>query len=237
MNDYKSLAKTYAKAQIKETGYLAFRDLPRIILDNCNGFPPSHVLDFGCGAGRSTRFLRSLGCKNLVGIDKSSDMLKCAKESDDTDIEYLEVIDNSIPFGDQYFNYAVSTFVMLEIATINELTKILSEILRILKPGGFYTFLTNSEYLYSRNWLSNSTNYSKDKKFYNGEKVQIYSKNIGKVLYDYYWDHNTYLSILRNTGFIIKDTEFPLGNSEDPYIWLDESIHPPFAIYTGQKPY
>lgn len=237
MNDYKSLAKTYAKAQIKETGYLAFRDLPKIILSNCNYTPPSDVLDFGCGAGRSTRFLKSMGCKHVVGVDKSLEMLTCAKEFNDTDIEYLKILDNVIPFDAQSFNYAISTFVMLEIPTLYELLKISKEIMRVLKPGGFYTFLTNSEYLYSKNWLSNSTTYSKDKKFYNGEKVEIYSKNIGKVLYDYYWDNDTYLSILRHAGFIIKNTEFPLGNSEDPYTWLDESTYPPFAIYTGQRPF
>lgn len=86
-NNYKILAKTYAKAQIKETGYLAFRDIPETILNNCNNMPPTSVLDFGCGAGRSTRFLKSFGCTNLVGVDKSIEMLNCAKEFNDKDIK------------------------------------------------------------------------------------------------------------------------------------------------------
>ena len=95
--------------------------------------------------------------------------------------------------------------------------------------------MTNSEYLYSKSWLSNSTTYPSDKVFYNGERVKIFSKNIGKELYDYYWDHTTYLNVMKKAGFICKKTKFPLGNAKDPYVWLDESVFPPFALYTGQK--
>lgn len=61
------------------TYYLAYRDLPAII----SQYVAQHVsgreaLDFGCGAGRSTRFLKKLGF-NAVGIDISSSMIQVAK--------------------------------------------------------------------------------------------------------------------------------------------------------------
>ncbi len=58
-------AASYAKLDFPGTYYLAFRDLPTII-----GSVPSGAtaLDFGCGAGRSTRFLRRLGF-DVVGMD------------------------------------------------------------------------------------------------------------------------------------------------------------------------
>ncbi len=40
----------------------------------------SKILDFGCGTGRSTRFLKQLGFV-VTGIDISADMLEVAKKN------------------------------------------------------------------------------------------------------------------------------------------------------------
>ena len=71
-------ADAYSRLDFPGTYYLAFRDLPAII-----GAAPSEgtALDFGCGAGRSTRFLRGLGFK-VVGIDIAEHMLARARTAD-----------------------------------------------------------------------------------------------------------------------------------------------------------
>ena len=51
-------AETYAKLEFPGTYYLAYRDLPGIIFDHVKG---RKALDFGCGTGRSTRFLQKIG--------------------------------------------------------------------------------------------------------------------------------------------------------------------------------
>jgi hypothetical protein len=51
-------AEAYAKLEFPSTYYLAFRDLPAIIAEHVTGHT---ALDFGCGAGRSRRFLKNLG--------------------------------------------------------------------------------------------------------------------------------------------------------------------------------
>nr|NIO37073.1 methyltransferase domain-containing protein [Candidatus Bathyarchaeota archaeon] len=71
-------AEAYSKLEFPGTYYLAYRDLPNIISDHVKG---TNALDFGCGTGRSTRFLRRLGF-TAVGVDISEDMLKKAKELD-----------------------------------------------------------------------------------------------------------------------------------------------------------
>ena len=71
-------ARAYATLEFPGTYYLAFRDLPALIQRNNRG---SRALDFGCGTGRSTRFLRNLGL-NVTGADVSQAMLDQARMLD-----------------------------------------------------------------------------------------------------------------------------------------------------------
>jgi ubiquinone/menaquinone biosynthesis C-methylase UbiE len=57
-------AEAYSKLEFHKTYYLAYRDLPNIIEEHVKG---KKALDFGCGTGRSTRFLRKIGF-NAVGV-------------------------------------------------------------------------------------------------------------------------------------------------------------------------
>jgi ubiquinone/menaquinone biosynthesis C-methylase UbiE len=71
-------AEAYSKLDFSGTYYVAFRDLQEIILSNVKG---QKALDFGCGSGRSTRFLEKLGFQT-IGVDISEAMLRKAIESD-----------------------------------------------------------------------------------------------------------------------------------------------------------
>jgi len=76
--DDQARAEAYDKLEFPGTYYLAFRDLPVIIGEHVQG---RKALDFGCGTGRSTRFLRALGF-DTVGVDISEPMLARARERD-----------------------------------------------------------------------------------------------------------------------------------------------------------
>ena len=47
-------AEAYSKLEFHKTYYLVYRDLPNIIEEHVKG---KKALDFGCGTGKSTRFL------------------------------------------------------------------------------------------------------------------------------------------------------------------------------------
>tara|TARA_R110002072_G_scaffold301521_1_gene481448 strand:- start:4071 stop:4802 length:732 start_codon:yes stop_codon:yes gene_type:complete len=233
-NDYSKLANKYSKSPIKGTGYLAFRDLPKIILENNKGQLPKAVLDYGCGTGRSTRFIKELGIDHVVGLDQSSDMINIANQNNDA-CEYFHISNNQIPFSNNNFDCVISTFVMLEISSEAELLDIFVNINSKIKKGGFFTFVTNSEYLYNKNWVSNSTNYPETKIFKDGEKLKIYLKNIDQELYDYYWSDKKYRELLKKANFSSISCHTPIGRLGEPFDWLDELYYPPFSIYTAFK--
>src|SRR5215467_9094543 len=82
MNCYEDTARAeaYSTLEFANTYHLAFRDLPEIFRNHVKG---TNALDFGCGTGRSTRFLRRLGF-HVVGTDISHQMLRKARDIDPT---------------------------------------------------------------------------------------------------------------------------------------------------------
>ena len=76
--DDRARAESYDKLEFPGTYYLAYRDLPAIIAEHVRG---ERAMDFGCGTGRSTRFLSRLGF-DAVGVDVADHMLVKARERD-----------------------------------------------------------------------------------------------------------------------------------------------------------
>ena len=92
-------ANLYCQLGIKGTGYLAFRDIPQLIKKYTKG---NLALDFGCGTGRSSRFLKSLDLI-IDAVDISQEMINKACQIDQS-IPYSRIIENKIPqnqFGER----------------------------------------------------------------------------------------------------------------------------------------
>jgi SAM-dependent methyltransferase len=64
-------AAAYDELGYGGTYHLAFRDLPDLLGEHVMG---NRAVDFGCGTGRSTRFLQTLGFQT-VGLDISAEMV------------------------------------------------------------------------------------------------------------------------------------------------------------------
>jgi SAM-dependent methyltransferase len=71
-------AEAYATLEFRNTYHLAYRDIPAILAAHVYGHKS---LDFGCGTGRSTRFLRELGFE-VTGVDIAEDMIRRARQLD-----------------------------------------------------------------------------------------------------------------------------------------------------------
>ncbi|RYZ76119.1 MAG: ubiquinone/menaquinone biosynthesis methyltransferase, partial [Proteobacteria bacterium] len=91
------------------------------------------VLDLCCGTGELTREIaRQAPESEVVGADFSSQMLEIARRNDEGR-SYIEANALELPFGDEEFD-AVS--VAFGVRNFEDTRKGLSEIARVLKPGG-----------------------------------------------------------------------------------------------------
>ncbi len=99
---------------------------------------PSDILDFGCGSGDIGRHLAGCGYR-LTGCDLSAAMIEQAQAADiSRDVQWvaLEKVPpaSPLPFDGSSFDAVISSSVLEYVETIDVT---LSEIARILKPGGW----------------------------------------------------------------------------------------------------
>lgn len=96
------------------------------------------VLDLGSGTGFFTDLLAS-SYKQVIGLDISTQMLKFAKENRNKSILWLEADAHKIPLKDNSIDFIYSNLV---IQWFDPLDEAISEMLRVLKPGGLLIFTT-----------------------------------------------------------------------------------------------
>jgi len=100
--------------------------------------PDSRVLDVGCGSGWATRVLAELAFNGRVtGIDISDEMIRVAREASHSfsNIDFQVASAEGLPFADNEFTHAFSMESLYYYANI---PKALSEIHRVLNPGGSF---------------------------------------------------------------------------------------------------
>jgi SAM-dependent methyltransferase len=96
-------------------------------------FPPGLGLDLGCGDGRLTRIVSDqAGGLRLVGLDIDSQETKLAEATGFYERVHTSPADR-IPENDRVFDFVLSISVMEHIPRLGP---VLSEVARVLKPGG-----------------------------------------------------------------------------------------------------
>ncbi len=227
-------AESYSRLEFPGTYYLAFRDLPRMLTTRAKD---SRALDFGCGAGRSTRFLRGLGFET-VGVDISAEMIGCAKRIDPTgDYRLVKEGDMSI-LRSEAFGLVFSAFTFDNIPTAEMKAACLGEIARILRTDGVFVNLVSSPEIYKHEWASFSTkDFSENKTARTGDLVRIIQKDVEdrRPVEDVIWYDEDYQTLYRRAGLRSVDTLRPLGRPNEPYAWINEMRIAPWTIYVMEK--
>lgn len=227
-------AFAYAKLEFPGTYYLAFRDIPKIIARHKTG---TRALDFGCGTGRSTRFLTNLGF-NTMGLDISEKMILLARQADPQGDYHLVKAGDLSLFNSDSFDLVQSAFAFDNIPTAMDKIKNLSEIRRILKPSGIMINLVSSPDIYRHEWASFTTKeFPENRTAKSGDEVFIIMKDVEdhRPVADIIWSDDSYREVYSSAGLVLIETHKPLGEKSEPFNWITETEIAPWVIYVLKK--
>jgi SAM-dependent methyltransferase len=229
--DDKARADAYAKLEFPGTYYLAYRDLPAIIGEHVRG---TRALDFGCGAGRSTRFLLELGFDSVVGVDIAEHMVAQARERDPQG-EYRLVPDGDLSeLAPGTFDLVLSAFTFDNIPTVERKVTLFQSLKRLLKDRGRIVSLVSSPEIYVNEWASFSTrDFPDNRTAASGDKVRIVMLDVEdkRPVEDILWTDEGYHEVYQRAGLVPIKTYRPLANETEPYSWVSETEIAPWAIY------
>ena len=223
-------AEAYAALDFPGTYYLAFRDLPEIIGAHVRG---RRAFDFGCGTGRSTRFLHGLGFE-AVGADISRAMLARARERDPAGTYHL------LPGGDLggmpsgAFDLVLSAFTFDNVPTLETKVALLAGLRRLLAPAGRIVNLVSNPEIYLHEWASFSTrDFPANREAKSGDRVRIVMLDVGdrRPVEDVVCTDADYRAAYARSGLTPIEVRRPLGRQDEGYAWVSETTVAPWAIY------
>jgi ubiquinone/menaquinone biosynthesis C-methylase UbiE len=227
-------AEAYAKLEFPGTYYLAYRDLPEIIAEYVRGM---RAVDFGCGAGRSTRFLKQLGF-DAVGLDISDEMLTRARASDPQG-RYVRIEgDSFVPVEDGTIDLILSAFTFDNIPTEQKKVNIFREMRRVLNPEGKIVNLVSSPEIYRHEWASFSTkDFPENRNARCGDVVKIINTDIRdrRPVEDILWPDEDYRRVYHEAGLEVVEMRKPLGKTTEPIQWVNETRIAPWVVYVLKK--
>jgi len=223
-------AEAYGTLAFPGTYYLAYRDLPAIIASHVAG---RRALDLGCGAGRSTRFLRDLGFL-ATGVDISAEMIRVARETDPSG-DYRLVGDGRFEtLDDLRFDLALAAFTFDNVPTEDRKRVILEGLRNRLSPGGRIILVVSSPEIYVNEWVSFTTRpFPENRQARDGDLVRtiITDTPDHRPVDDVLCGDGCYRRIFECAGLALEATYRPLGREDDPREWITESRVAPWTIY------
>lgn len=227
-------ADSYSRLEFPGTYYLAYRDLPEIIAKYAKG---KTAVDFGCGTGRSTRFVKKLGFET-VGVDISADMVAKARELDRNG-DYRLMPDNTLSIlGDDKFALAISVFTFDNIPTEQTKVSLFKELRSSLRDDGTLISLVSSPEIYVNEWASFTTkDFLENRNAKTGDKVKIIMTDVEdrRPVEDIIWFDDAYREVYRKAGLKLLETFKPLAKESEPFNWINETKIAPWTIYVLAK--
>ena len=230
-NSYEDVNRSdaYSTLEFANTYYLAYRDLPAIISKHVSG---TKALDFGCGTGRSTRFLRKLGF-DVIGVDIAEEMLRVARVTDPTG-NYRVVIDDDFHELDAgAFDLVLSAFTFDNIPGARK-ARIFRDLGRLLAPNGSIVSVVSSPEIYTHEWASFTTkNFPKNAAARSGDVVRIIvtDHQDRRPVEDILCTDESYRAVYREATLEVIEVFKPLARGDEPYSWVNETKIAPWVIY------
>lgn len=223
-------ADAYARLEFPNTYYLAFRDLPEIVR-GCA--PGPRALDFGCGAGRSTRFLRGLGF-DVTGVDIAAEMLERARAADPGG-DYRRVPDGDVGGLERgAYDLVQSLFTFDNVPTPERKVALFAGLRERLREGGRIVSLVSSPDIYVNEWASFSTkDFPGNFTARDGDTVRTVMLDVEdrRPVEDVLCTDERYREVHARAGLEVLDVFRPLGRADEPFAWVSETRVAPWVIY------
>ena len=226
-------ANAYATLEFANTYYLAFRDLPRILTTHVAG---ARALDFGCGTGRSTRFLRNLRF-NVTGIDISEDMLRIARATDPLGDYRLVPGDALVQLALESFDLVLCAFPFDNIPAEKK-AGILCGLAKLLAGSGTMVNLVSSPEIYTHEWASFTTrDFPENAWARSGDAVRIVvtDHQDRRPVEDILCGDEEYRALYWQAGLEAVEVCAPLAQGNEPYSWVSETQIAPWVIYVLKR--
>lgn len=227
-------ADAYAGLEFPGTYGLAYRDLPAVIRRHVQG---TRALDFGCGTGRSTRFLRRIGFADPVGIDIAGPMVAQARALDPGG-DYRVVAPGDFGgLAPGSFDLVLAVFTFDNIAGVERRVALLRGLRELIAPGGRMVMLDSTPEIYTHEWASFTTrDFPENAATRSGGAVRIVMTDVAdrRPVEDILWTDADYRSAFVSAGLELLETHHPLGRAEDGVAWVSETRVAPWVIYVLQ---
>ncbi len=228
-------AEAYASLEFPGTYWLAFRDLPSLFAMHVTG---TRALDFGCGSGRSTRFLKGLGF-GAVGIDISAEMIARARARD-PEGEYLLVGDGDFSaLAGREFDLVFCAFPFDNVPTMERKVGLLRGLGGLLGPQGRVVNLVSSPEIYVHEWASFSTkDYPENRAAKSGDIVRIVMLDVPdrRPVEDVLWTEESYREAYARAGLRVVEVARPRGEAGDGREWVSEVGVGPWVVWVLGRP-
>jgi SAM-dependent methyltransferase len=223
-------ADAYAQLEFANTYYLAYRDLPAIIRDHVTG---TKAIDFGCGTGRSTRFVRQLGF-DATGIDIAPEMIAKAREIDPSGDYRLVRDDDLSELQAGAYDLVLSVFTFDNIPGFDTKVRLFHDLGTLLNASGKMISVVSSPDIYVHEWASFSTkDYPENGSAQSGDLVRIITTDFAdsRPAEDILWTDESYRDVYVHAGLRLVATHKPLAKRDEPYKWVNETRIAPWGIY------
>ena len=164
-------------------------------------------------------------------------MVERARNSDSGGSYTCYGLGEPLPYPDNTFDLCLSTWVVLELNTIEALNRFMCEIARVLRRGGTVFVVANTAEFYGHRWRTCEVDFPENRAPLSvGQvvKAKLLPENV--IVNDIFWDDTTYRNALNQAEMDVTQVAHPLATDSAPGEWLDETRVAPWVIYEATRP-
>lgn len=211
IHEWNSLASAWIEAQGEKGDWNRRVVLDPIVLSEVGADKQQIILDIGCGEARFCRMLMEKGYRT-VGVDISAALVEHAKFREPNG-ELVIGQAESLPFLSSTFNCVICYGTLV---SVSEIEATISEIQRVLKPGGKLIIANLNSFITCdgmNSWVRGITGRLKHYKVDNYFNVRSYSVKLGKSsMTVWHRPMSLYFSLLLSNGLKLEKFHEPTPN-------------------------